>query len=157
MTKSKWNSLLLISFVTFLTTISCSKGKDNTPVTNTDLLTAKAWKIESSGVDANKDGTIDLADSWAACELDNTFLFVSDGTGVSDEGPEKCTPSDPQSGSFSWAFKSGETAMSLNIPTLSITADANIKTLNESLFEVYKDTAISGIPIEVRYIFRFKH
>ncbi|ULQ51126.1 lipocalin family protein [Flavihumibacter fluvii] len=139
-----------------LTTVlsSCSKEGNNAP-TKTELLTKQMWKIEKSGLDADKNGTIDLLDTWEACELDNTFLFKPDGSGVFDEGATKCSVTDPQSSEFTWIFKNNETILSGIIPALGFSGDANISALNDSTLEVYQDITIAGTP--VRYIIRLKH
>jgi hypothetical protein len=149
--------LLLTSCAFFLisTLSNCSKEGGSTPATKTATLSAKAWKIEKSGVDADKNGTIDLLDTQQACQLDNTFLFKTDGTGTFDEGASKCKMDDPQSGAFAWTFKSNETILSAVIAALGFSGDATISMLNDTTLEVYQDVTIAGTL--VRYVIRFKH
>jgi hypothetical protein len=158
MTKSMRKLLQAACAIMFTTALSyCSKDGSSTPASKTDFLSKQAWKIDKSGLDADKNGTIDLEDTWEACELDNTYLFKSDGTGIFDEGATKCNLADAQTGSFTWSFSAGETILNGNIPQLSLSGDATISTLNSTTLEVYKDVTIPGAPVPVRYVLRLKH
>lgn len=158
MTKSMRILLQAVCAIMLTTALSyCSKDGSSSPASKTELLTKLAWKIDKSGLDADKNGSIDLEDTWEACELDNTYLFKSDGTGIFDEGASKCNLADAQTGSFTWSFSSGETILSGNIPQLSLSGDANISTLNTTNLEVYKDVTVPGAPVPIRYILRLKH
>ena len=88
--------LLLVSAPFF----SCQKESDQPPAepTKTDQLTASAWVHESSGVDVDKNGTIDIPSTTAGiptCRLDNVLTFKKDKTATADEGSTKCDPADP--------------------------------------------------------------
>lgn len=158
MTKSMRRPLLGIFALLLVTAFTnCSKDGSSSPASKTELLTKQSWKIDQSGVDADKNGTIDVPDTWEACQLDNTFLFKADGTGVFDEGATKCNDSDAQTGSFTWLFKTNETILSGDIPQLSLSGDANISKLTSTTLEVYTDITIPGSPIPIRYVIRFKH
>ncbi len=151
---------LFIGFCALMLTTAlsnCSKDGSSTPASKTELITKQAWKIDKSGIDVDKNGAIDTEDSWDACELDNTFLFKSDGSGVFDEGATKCADADPQTSSFTWSFKTNETILSGVITQLGFSGDANISTLNDTNLEVYKDVTIVGFPVAIRYIIRLKH
>lgn len=152
--------ILLLGSCAFLLTTAlsnCSKDGSTTPASKTEFLTKQAWKIDKSGLDADKNGTIDIEDSWDACELDNTFLFKTDGTGTFDEGATKCTDTDPQTSSFSWTFKNNETILSGEITQLGFSGDANMSILNSTNLEVYKDITVTGSPVPIRYVLRLKH
>ena len=158
MTKSM--RILLSGFCAiFLTTVlsNCSKDESSKPESKTELITKQAWKIEKSGLDADKNGTIDIEDTWDQCELDNTFLFKTDGSGIFDEGATKCSGTDPQTSSFTWVFKNNETVLSGEITQLGFSGDANIATLNSTTLEVYKDITVPPSPVPIRYVLRFKH
>jgi hypothetical protein len=151
---------LLIGFCALTLTIAlsnCSKDGSSGPASKTELITKQAWKIDKSGIDLDKNGAIDTEDTWDACELDNTFLFKTDGSGVFDEGATKCADLDPQTSSFTWLFKTNETILSGVITQLGFSGDANISILNDTTLEVYKDISIEGIPVPIRYIIRLKH
>ena len=80
--------LLLVASASFF---SCEKESDQPPAeaTKTDQITASAWVHESSGIDMDKNGTIDVASALAgipACRLDNVLTFKKDGTATADEG-----------------------------------------------------------------------
>ena len=94
---------------------SCSKDDDTTggggggtgtPATNTSKLCNKNWKI----VNFVFNGT-DITSSLTACELDNFTRFSTDGNYVSDEGPTKCDPADPQTTPGTWSWAANETKL----------------------------------------------
>src|SRR5689334_11901361 len=100
-----FSSLSLLALLT-IAFFSCKKDdSDNTGggKTNTDYLTSSVWLYESSGVDVNKDGSVDQTLEQLgvpACSLDNTLKFDTNGSATADEGATKCDPSDPQSTTF---------------------------------------------------------
>ncbi|MBZ5858512.1 hypothetical protein [Flavihumibacter profundi] len=158
MNKSIRNALFCLPIILFITAFNaCSKGGNKPAATKTELLTQKAWKIDKSGIDADKNGTIDIADTWKSCNLDNTFLFIVGGAGNFDEGATKCTDTDPQTGYFDWAFKNQESMLTGNISQLGFSGDANISVLDTATLELNRDITVQGYPSQVRYIFRFKH
>src|SRR5690242_8249344 len=92
--------LLLPSF------FSCKKSSDSSSgKSKTTLATQSSWKIQSLGMDLNKDGTVDLdaTSQLPGCQLDNVYTLKSDGTGTADEGATKCNSTDPQSSAISWS------------------------------------------------------
>lgn len=114
---------------------SCKKSKDEAPPvvkTKTDLITTTSWKVQKLQADLNNDGTpeTDVSGFTKACQLDNIYTFKSNGTGTTDESTTKCNSGDPQSGDFTWSFKSNETILSGNLGFF--TGDGAIKTLNET-------------------------
>jgi hypothetical protein len=139
---------------------SCKKSKDEAPApvvkTKTDLITTTTWKVDKIEVDLNKDGVGDgsAAAFVDACKLDNIYTFASNGTGSADEGTVKCNTGDPQSGPFTWAFKSNETILSGAFSFF--TGDAPIKTLTETSFVFTFDDNF-GTATSYRIIVSLKH
>lgn len=129
------------------TLTACSKGSSKK--SNTELLTKAAWKLQTGGLDADKNGTVDLEDSFEACELDNLITFVTGGTGTVDEGPTKCDPADDQSTSFAWQFKNDEKEIEFDGESYKIYSidDTNLK--------IYFEETSGGTT--VRYLFILKH
>ncbi len=139
--------ILTFSFL-FISAVSCKKSTADTttpPKTKTILLTQSAWKVQSVGLDANKDGVAesDVTTLIQACKLDNLYTFKTDGTGTMDEAAVKCKDTDPQTQPFTWVFKSSETILS---GTFSFTNnDATIISMNDtSLVVAYDDSATSS-------------
>ena len=91
--------LLLLSAVL----VSCKKSSVKT---KTELLTQGTWKFKSATV-----GGSDWSSNIQACQKDNVYTFVSNGTGSADEGPAKCNTGDPQTIPFTWNFQSAETIL----------------------------------------------
>jgi hypothetical protein len=144
-----FSSLLFVSALTLLMG-SCKKETTNpTPAqTNTDHLTTSAWKHESSGVDTDKDGSINvplatLGVTLPACRLDNLLTFKKDNTAMADEGATKCNDSDPQSTNFNWSFADNEKSLNISgnvFPELN--GKFNIKTLTNTTLTLSKDTTV---------------
>ncbi|MFT3936890.1 MAG: hypothetical protein QM726_24910 [Chitinophagaceae bacterium] len=139
--------ILAFSFI-LITSFSCKKSDTDTPVapkSKTTLLTQSTWKVQTVGVDANKDGVAesDVTSLVPACKLDNVYTFKSDGTGSMDEGAAKCNSADAQTQSFTWTFKTNETILS---GTFSFTSsDATIVSMTETTMIVgYDDASTSS-------------
>lgn len=129
--------------------IACQKDTNATPApTKTEYLTASAWVHESSGIDLDKNGTIDFPFTNAVlpdCLFDNKLTFKKDYTAVADEGATKCNPADPQTSTFTWSFGSNETSLNISSPVFSIfSGNLKIVTLTDTKLTLSKDTTYSG-------------
>lgn len=140
--------LTILAFIcSLIAAVSCSKNEPAAPVvpkSKTILITQSSWKVQSVGIDANKDGVTetDVTGLVNACKLDNTYTFKSDATGTMDEAAVKCNAADPQTQSFSWSFKSTETILS---GTFSFTnGDATILSLTDTNLVVAYDDPGTG-------------
>lgn len=139
---------------------SCQKKSDPAPApTKTDYLTSSAWVHESSGVDIDKNGTIDIPSASAGiatCRLDNVLTFKKDHTAISDEGATKCNAADPQTTSFNWAFADNETSLSIsgNVFT-ALNGVTKIKSLTATNLTLTKDTVVSSQNVSL--IVNLKH
>jgi Lipocalin-like domain len=92
--------IILLALVAFATFSSCKKDD---AADNAALLTTGKWKLIAE-TEAGKD----TYTAKAACDKDDFISFTSDGKGVSDEGPLKCSASDPQTTPFTWVFSNTE-------------------------------------------------
>ena len=90
---------------------ACSKNSSSSSNSRVALMTQAIWKYDTSGIDLNKDGTIDIADTLPACFKDNTYQFNKDSTGILNEGATICYPGDPQTRAFTWSISSGNPAI----------------------------------------------
>lgn len=136
----------------------CQKKSD--PPTKTDHISSAPWMHESSGVDGDRNGTIDF--TFAAtgtvppCRLDNILTFKKDNTGITDEGALKCNTSDPQTSNFGWGFADSETALNINgnvFPVLN--GKFKIMALTATSFSLSRDTVINSQNVAV--IVNLKH
>lgn len=150
--------LLLVASASFF---SCEKESDQPPAeaTKTDQITASAWVHESSGIDMDKNGTIDVASALAgipACRLDNVLTFKKDGTATADEGATKCDQADPQTTNFNWSFADNESnlVISNNVFTV-LNGKSKVKTLTTTNLTLTKDTVISNNNVSL--IVNLKH
>ncbi|MBL7736373.1 MAG: lipocalin family protein [Chitinophagaceae bacterium] len=116
--------------------LACSKKKeDPKPPTPTELLTRTTWKINAIGYDDDKNGEIDTPIPLVACDADNTISFSSNGSGVFDFGPLKCSDSETLPIDFNWSFKENNALINIDgmLPG-GLTGDVNVLTLTETTF-----------------------
>ena len=137
---------MLVLCVLTLPFFSCKKssGSTNSTKSKTVLITQSTWKIQSAGLDLDKNGTVDqdITSSIQSCQLDNIYTFKSDSTGIIDEGATKCNATDPQTSAFSWSFENNQTEINGDFG-LS-TGAATILTLNDTNFVFYSDQPYGG-------------
>lgn len=107
---------------------ACKKNDDNAPRSNTDLLTARNWRLSAeTTTTVINNGPPTTADSYAnqdACERDNFVKFNADKTVVSDEGPTLCSASDPQTQAGTWKLANNDTQLTISDPTAPGTGQA---------------------------------
>jgi hypothetical protein len=132
-------------------------GPDGTGSNGTvTLITSMTWRYDTSGIDANKDGIVDVGNDslFTPCTKDDIYTFKSDSTGILDEGATKCDTSDPQTLPFAWSLTNNNTVLTSTAnPVLA--AGVNIFSLSSTKWILYKDTTIAGFPI--RYLLSLKH
>ena len=116
--KSQLAALLIMVAAVTTTAVSCKKDdSENKQKTKTELLTTGSWKrtalISNPAYDWYADGTFatDILSVMKPCESDNLYIYRSNGTGETDEGPAKCDQSDPQTLPFAWTFADNETKL----------------------------------------------
>lgn len=145
-----------------LTAIGCKKKDDPAPVaaqTKTELLTASSWKVDAAGLDQDRNGTIDLSLMTAipVCTTDNTILFKTNNTGVTDEGAAKCNATDAQTSNFNWAFADAETNITVSNSTLTpINGKSKVLVLSATALTLSKDTTLAPFG-NVALVVNLKH
>ena len=106
---------------------ACKKDSEPAPSapTKTDLLLAKSWRLTGQTTtfssSAINNGTPVVTDTYAtsypnACQRDNFLAFKANKTLIADEGPLKCSPTDPQTQPGTWDFNSDQTKLTLTDP-----------------------------------------
>jgi len=142
--------------------LQCSCSKDDAPPgpTNTELIVSSTWKYNNSGVDVNNDGFIDApvpAGYILDCDKDNTLTFKSDGTGTLDEGANKCDPTNPNTSTYTWSFKNGETYINFPIALMTgFNGDVKILKLTSTELNLSKEVNI-GTPNPIYIVVELKH
>jgi hypothetical protein len=104
-------NIMKLKFIPFLCLLattafilpSCDKDDDDPGQTRTELITQGTWRLNSATI-----AGIEIAED---CQLDNTLVFTSAGSGTANEGATKCDPADPQSENFTWSFANNETQL----------------------------------------------
>ncbi len=108
---------------------ACKKDKKS----KTELLTNNSWKVKAFTVNPAIDfGGQLITDLYAFtddCTKDDFQTFKDNGQVVTDEGPTKCGPNDPQTTTETWIFNSDETVITFT--DAAGTYDATVTTLNE--------------------------
>lgn len=135
---------------------ACKKDSSSSSnASRTTLITQTTWRYDTSGIDLDHNGTIDLGNDTliAKCQKDDIYTFASNGTGTMDEGSLKCSVADPQTSSFNWSLTNHDSVLHATFPPISGTI--NIQSVTSTKWTLYKDTTISGISI--RYIVSLKH
>ena len=83
----------------------------------TDLLTQDDWKLETLTIDpaivVNNVSITNYYDQLYDYDKDNTLRFNTDGTFITNEGPLKENPNDPQTISAEWLLAASENAMTV--------------------------------------------
>ncbi len=101
---------------------SCSKDKEELSA-KTELLTKSAWKMTAYTVEPgfptfDDEGNItgstnDIFAFLDDCEKDDTHMFNTDKSMITDEGMTKCESSDPQKTNGTWSFNADETSLTI--------------------------------------------
>jgi hypothetical protein len=150
---------VLASFLLFISAASCKKSDTDSGAqtkSTTTLLTQTSWKIQTVGLDADKNGVADsdVTSSVPACKLDNVYTFRSDSTGTMDEGAVKCNTTDPQTSSFTWGFKNNQTVLTGTFGFSN--GDASIISITDTVMIVTYDDNL-GTATTYHFIVTLKH
>lgn len=155
-------SFALLAAIFALALPGCSKDDDddNSSGTRTELLIKSSWKFEK----AEAPPLGDISSQIDACLKDNLLSFTAasstatSGAGVVDEGPVKCDPSGPQTGSFSWELiNNGATLRSSVVLFTGGSTDFTIVTLNATNLVLSQQVTIAtGLP-PTTVTFTLKH
>lgn len=146
----------LIVLFSLIVWSACKKSSGSGgPSANMVLMTQATWKYDTSGIDLNKDGIVDIGDTTVPlCEKEYTYLFNKDSTGILTEGATKCNASDPQTESFTWSFTNNQTGLTASVNPL-LSGGVNIFSLTQTSLILYKDTTLLGSSF--RYVISLKH
>ncbi len=90
---------------------SCKKDKGGEEEKNTlELMTASSWKLDTVGLDMDKNGEIDaeIPGGIEACDKDNTLTFYNNNTGLYAEGATKCDTDGPDAVPFAWSLQNDD-------------------------------------------------
>jgi hypothetical protein len=96
----------------------CKKDSttNNSSITNrTPLLTGASWRMIAYTISPAISGTTDIFATMQACETDNYYKFLVNGTYTYDEGPTLCNSGDPQINDQGyWQFNTGQTIINFD-------------------------------------------
>lgn len=145
----------LVALVLSIAWASCSKSSSGNNNNNVTLLTKGTWKFDTSGIDLDKNGTIDQPDPiLEPCFKDNTFVFYKDSTVVMDEGANKCS-TNPQTSTYSWSITNTNPAILKSSVNPILAQGVKVLTLTDTKLTVYKDSSALGYSFW--YIMSLKH
>ncbi len=151
--------LVLCSFTSMYLTSCKDDTKDNPAPSKTTLLCASPWKMTAATIDPALDvgGTqiTDFYTQFENCTKDDLTKYESNKTGISDEGPTKCDPSDPQSTPFTWTFDLTETKITEDGETYDV---IQLDETTLKISQVVDGEDIGGIPgIKYKLTITTKH
>jgi hypothetical protein len=151
--KKSTGPLFLLFLLSLTIWAACNKSSSSP--SRATLITQSVWRYDTSGIDLNKDGIVDIGDTTVTvCEKQYTYLFNKDSTGVLTAGAVKCDPSDPQTTNFTWSLTNNQTVLTASVNPL-LSGGVNILSLDQNKFVVYKDTTLLGTSF--RYLISLKH
>jgi hypothetical protein len=106
----------LFAILILSTNLQCKKNDDEKVVSKTELLTTGSWKLTAVMADEDANGTYETDEfaSFSDCFKDNYLTFPPNGNLESNEGPTKCSPSDPQTETATWTLTQNETHLKVN-------------------------------------------
>jgi len=120
--------------------VACKKSPAHVK-TKTELATQSSWKLST----ASAAGFGDITSQIPACYKDNTYTFVSDGTGTINESANVCSPT--TAGPFTWSFLNNETTLHLSAAIFTGgSSDFTIVSLTETNFVISQVVTISPLP-----------
>jgi hypothetical protein len=158
MKKSNWIVPFSIALLSLTIWAACKKSSSSTDNTSprVTLLTQAVWKFDTAGASFNKDGVINIGDTTIQpCSKDNTYQFNKDSTGIVDNGAIKCSPSEPQTFSFTWSFSDkGDSVLRSNADPI-LAGGVNIYSMTSTKIVLYKDTTFFGQ--NFWYVIALKH
>ena len=136
---------ILLTCMALFLLVSCAKEKPPAPKakTKTEMITAHYWKVVAATIDPPLVvGGTPISDLYAqmdACDKDDIQKYNTNGTTVTDEGPTKCDPADPQTTQGAWSFNSNETIITED------GSDAKLLNLTETECKMSRVENIDGI------------
>jgi hypothetical protein len=156
-------AVLLVVFIVD----SCSKNSSKPPtptpthqdttVAITSAVTASPWKYDTSGLDTNNDGKIDIGGDTTVvpkCERDDIYTFNKDLTGSVNTGALHCKVGEAQTTAFTWALSTDNKTLTASFnPVLQ--EGVSILEMDSVHFTVYRDSTVLGV--RYRYIVQLKH
>jgi hypothetical protein len=83
------------------------------PLTVTQQLTGKDWRLRSASIAAPGQPTIDVYALSQPCSLDDITQYTTPNTVYYLEGPTKCDPLDPQVQTATWGLSTNDTQLSV--------------------------------------------
>ena len=130
--------ILSLSLLGLMFFAACKKNDPPAPPTNTDLI-ARNWKITAMTGTFPPLPAVDILGQVPACEKDNILKVQSNGTYTEDEGPTKCSPTDPQIASTgTWSFSNNDTKLTIIGETFDIVS------LTATTLTLKRDVAAGG-------------
>jgi len=154
--------LLVIVIVT-----SCSKNSSKPPTATpthqdstlaiTTAITAKPWKYDTSGLDTNNDGKIDIGGDTTVvklCARDDIYTFNTDFTGIWNTGTQHCTVGEAQTTAFNWSLSSDNKTLKASFNPI-LMEGVTVLEMDSVHFTVYRDSAVLGVTY--RFIVQLKH
>lgn len=144
--------LLFALFAFSLTSSGCKKDDPlPDPPTNAEKILG-TWTLASEQQDQNGNGQ--FKEITQACDLDDTWAFISDGMLAGSQNGTTCDPGSPPGFSCSWKLQDGETVLYLSF---GATFDKyKIATLDDKALVLHRPLSLNDVNGKVYSKITFK-
>ena len=140
-------AIVIAAALVLLVATACKKKSNDDDTSSTVQILSNTWLYDTAGFDIDKDGAVDqpIGTLEQECDVDNSFTFKSDGSGIFDDGEAKCNTADPQTTPFTWSLKNGDSTMVIAGDIMEeLKGDAEIVELNSTTLRLAKAVEVNS-------------
>ncbi|MCC3155831.1 hypothetical protein LJ737_01185 [Hymenobacter sp. 15J16-1T3B] len=117
--------------LSLLAAFACEKDEEQ-PLTTTELLLARAWRITAASARVNGRAATDVLRPRADCVKDNTYRFGNGNNVTVDEGVLKCATADAQQTAGRWTLADSTLMVTAAAATGNYNLAGVIRTINRT-------------------------
>ncbi|GAB3827764.1 hypothetical protein [Hymenobacter jeollabukensis] len=117
--------------LSLLAAFACEKDNEQ-PLSTTELLLARAWRITAATARVNGRTATDVFRPRADCVKDNTYRFGNSNEVVTDEGLLKCATADAQSTTGRWTLADSTLSVTNATATRNYSFTGVIRTIDRT-------------------------
>ncbi|WP_149867270.1 lipocalin family protein [Solirubrum puertoriconensis] len=127
-----------------LALVACKK-EDEKPMSKTELLTAKNWRLTADKRTSNgQTTTVDVYPSLPDCAKDDYYKYSTNNKAELNAGAFKCSSSQAQSYVINWNFSSDETKLVTSDPSAGWSVNSEILELTASTLRLKNNQSGGG-------------
>jgi hypothetical protein len=139
---------------------ACKKNKDEAQAQDVEaLLLNKNWKLTaftvSPSIDFGNGLTNDVLSNWDSCDKDDLYVFKPNNVFLSDEGPTKCNPGEPQQSMATWSYNKTNKLLTYCVGTTGACDSHSwtITEINDNQFKATYPESINNIAYTLNVTF----